>query len=103
MQKKRPPFNAAECLAIGLLWMFLLGFGWVNLLDGGISVRGKSASVTYASGSAGLAVAAGTFLFAGMVTALLARALGWSRLVTGLLVLAALVPPLLFVLFSYGR
>ena len=101
--QKRPPLNAAECLATGLLWMFLLGFGWVNLLDGGISLKGKNASVVYVSGGAGLAVAAGTFLIAGIVTALLARALALSRWVMGLLVLAALVPPLLFVLFSLGR
>ena len=101
--QKRPQFNAAECLAIGLLWMFLLGFGWINLLEGGISLKGKSASVTYASGSAGLAVAAGTFLIAAMVTALLARALGLSRRVTWLLVLAVLALPLLFVLFSFKR
>ena len=101
--QKRPPFNAAECLAMGLLWMFLLGFGWINLLDGGISLKGKSANLTYASGSAGLAVAAGTFLIAAMMTALLARALSLNRLLTWLLVLAALVPPLLFVLFSFKR
>ena len=101
--QKRPQFNAAECLAIGLLWMFLLGFGWINLLEGGISLKGKSASVTYASGSAGLAVAAGTFLIAGMVTALLARALGLSRWVTWLLVLAVLASPLLFVLLGFKR
>ena len=101
--QKRPQFNAAECLAIGLLWLFLLGFGWINLLDGGISLKGKSASVTYASGSAGLAVAAGTFLIAGMVTALLARALGLSRWVTWLLVLAVLASPLLFVLLGFKR
>ncbi len=101
--QKRPQFNAAECLAIGLLWMFLLGFGWINLLEGGISLKGKSASVTYASGSAGLAIAAGTFLIAGMVTALLARALGLSRWVTWLLVLAVLASPLLFVLLGFKR
>ena len=88
---------------MGLLWMFLLGFGWINLLDGGISLKGKSASVTYASGSAGLAVAAGTFLIAAMVTALLARALGLSRRVTWLLVLAVLASPLLFVLLGFKR
>ena len=101
--QKRPPFNAAPCLAVGLLWLFLLGFGWINLLDGGISLKGKSASVTYASGSAGLAIAAGTFLIAGMVTALLARALGLSRWVTWLLVLAVLASPLLFVLLGFKR
>ena len=88
---------------MGLLAIFLLGFGWVNLLDGGISLKGKSASVVYARESSGLAVAAGTFLIAGMVTALLARALALSRWVTWPLVLAVLVPPLLFVLFSLGR
>ena len=88
---------------MGLLEMFLLGFGCVNLLDGGISLNGKSASVVYARESAGLAVAAGTFLIAGMVTALLARALALSRWVTWPLVLAVLVPPLLIVLFSLGR
>ena len=88
---------------MGLLWMFLLGFGWINLLEGGISLKGKSASVTYASGSAGLAIAAGTFLIAGMVTALLARALGLSRWVTWLLVLAVLASPLLFVLLGFKR
>ena len=101
--QKRVPSNAAERLTTGLLWIFLLGFGWVNLLDGGISLKGTSASVGYVRGSAGRAVAAGTFLLAGLVSALLARALALSRFSTGLLVLAALVPPLLFVLFSFGR
>ena len=101
--QKRPPINAAECFATGLLWMFLLGFGWVNLLDGGISLNGKNASMVHVSGGAGLSVAAGTFLIAGMVTALFARTLELSRWVTWLLVLVALVPPLLFVLLSLGH
>ena len=98
--QKRPPFNVAECLAMGLLWMFLLGFGWINLLDGGISLKGKSGHVVYASGNAGLAVAVGTFFLAALVSPLLARTLALSRLASRLLVLAVLVPPLLFVLFG---
>ena len=98
--KKRLPATAAERLAMGLLWLFLLGFGWVNLLDGGISLKGKSGHVVYASGNAGLAVAVGTFFLAALVSPLLARTLALSRLASRLLVLAVLVPPLLFVLFG---
>ena len=98
--KKRLPATAAERLTTGLLWVFLLGFGWVNLLGGGISLKGKSGNVVYASGNTGLAVAAGTFLLAVLVTPLLARTLALSRLASGLLVLVVLVPPLLFVLFN---
>ena len=85
---------------MGLLWLFLLGFGWVNLLDGGISIKGRSGHVAYASGNAGLALAAGTFLLAALVSLLLARILVLSRLVSWLLVLAVLAPPMLFVLLG---
>ena len=98
--KKRLPATGAERLTTGLLWVFLLGFGWVNLLDGGISLRGKSGQIVYAGGNTDLAVAAGTFLLAVLVTLLLARALALSRLASWLMLLAILVPPLLFVLFN---
>ena len=98
--KKRLPATGAERLTTGLLWVFLLGFGWVNLLDGGISLKGKSGNVHYVSGNIGLAVAAGTFLLAVLVTPLLARTLALSRLASWLLVPVVLVPPLLFVLFN---
>ena len=96
--KKRLPATGAERLTTGLLWVFLLGFGWVNLLDGGISLKGKSGQIVYAGGNTGLAVAAGTFLLAALVTSLLARTLALSRLASWLMMLAVLVPPLLFVL-----
>ena len=98
--KKRLPATATERLTTGLLWVFLLGFGWVNLLDGGISLKGKSGQIVYAGGNTGLAVAAGTFLLAALVTSLLARTLALSRLASWLMMLAVLVPPLLFVLFN---
>ena len=98
--KKRLPATAAERLSVGLLWIFLLGFGWVNLLDGGISIKGKSGNVSYVSGNFGLAVAAGTFLMATLVTLLLARTLALSRFASWLLVLVVFVPPLLFWLFN---
>lgn len=98
--KKRLPATGAERLTTGLLWVFLLGFGWVNLLDGGISLKGKSGQIVYAGGNTGLAVAAGTFLLAALVTSLLARTLALSRLASWLMMLAVLVPPLLFVLFN---
>ncbi len=98
--KRRLPATTAERLATGLLWLFLLGFGWVNLLDGGISIKGRNGHVAYASGNAGLALAVGTFLLAALMSLLLARTLGLSRLASWLLVLAVLAPPLLFVLFG---
>ena len=98
--KNQQPSHAAERLAIGLLWVFLMGFGWFDLLTDGISLKGKSGAVAYASGTAGLAIAAGSFLLASLVSLLLARSMALGRWNARLLVLAVLVPPLLFMLLA---
>lgn len=99
MKNVLPP-NFAERLAVGLLWLFLMGFGWVDLLSGGISLKGKSGAIAYASGNVGLAIAAGAFVLASLVSLLLARTLALGRWRTRLLLLVVLAPPLFFVLLG---
>jgi hypothetical protein len=96
--KNIQPPNFAERLVIGLLWLFLMGFGWFDLLNGGISLKGKSGAVAYASGNVGLAIAAGAFVLAALVSLMLARTLAFGSWSTRLLLMAVLAPPLFFVL-----
>lgn len=87
----------AERLVLGLLAGFLVAYGWFDLLQGGIAIKGRSGEVSFADGLAGLLLAAGAFLFAALVSALLAKNLRWGRGATWALSSAILLPPLVFV------
>ncbi|NOT88261.1 MAG: hypothetical protein HOP03_08755 [Lysobacter sp.] len=90
----------AERLAIGILILFLIGYGWFDLWQGGIAVKGRNGVVGYAEGGYALAIAAGAFLFAALVSLLLARSLRLSRPGILLLLAAILLPPLAYVLIG---
>jgi hypothetical protein len=47
----------AERLATGLLVAFFTGLGWVTLIDGGISLHGKTGAVSHLTGAATFAAA----------------------------------------------
>jgi hypothetical protein len=96
----RPPDPTAERLVVGILMLFLIGYGWFDLLQGGIAIKGRSGNVSYADGGLGLAIAAGAFLFAALVSLLLARSfqLRWAGIT--LLPCAILLPPMVYVLIG---
>lgn len=79
----RPYDPTAERLAIGILMLFLIGYGWFDLWQGGIAVKGRNGNVSFADGGVGLAIAAGAFLFAALVSLLLARSVRLPRAVGG--------------------
>lgn len=87
----------AERLIIAILMLFLLGYGWFVLWQGGIAVRGRSGAVSYAEGGYALAIATGAFLFAALVSLLLARSLRLRRPGIALLLGVILLPPLAYV------
>lgn len=96
----KPHDPTAERLAIGILVVFLIGYGWFDLWQGGIAIKGRSGDVAYADGGFGLAIAAGAFLFAALVSLLLARSLRLRRPGIFLLLAAILLPPLAYVLIG---
>lgn len=90
----------AERLAIAILTLFLIGYGWFDLWQGGIAVKGRNGAVSYAEGGYALAIAAGAFLFAALVSLLLARSMRLPRAGIALVLGAILVPPLVYVLIG---
>jgi hypothetical protein len=88
--------NFAQCLVTGLLTGFLVLFGWVTLVQGGISLKGKAAHISYVGGGFATALALGMFLFATLSGLLLARALGLGRLGFTVVVAMVIAPPLFF-------
>lgn len=56
--------RTGERIAFGIMALFFCGFGWMNLLQGGISLKSKQGQVGFVDGVMGLAVAGGTFLLA---------------------------------------
>jgi len=54
--------NFAERLIIGGMSLFFMLAGWYILLNDGVSLKGKSGAVSFAGGSAGLAIAGFVFL-----------------------------------------
>ncbi|MEQ1513506.1 MAG: hypothetical protein ABL934_12635 [Lysobacteraceae bacterium] len=96
----RPYDPTAERLAIGILMLFLIGYGWFDLWQGGIAVKGRNGNVSFADGGVGLAIAAGAFLFAALVSLLLARSVRLPRAGIVLVLGAILVPPLAYVLIG---
>lgn len=96
MSRSQDP--TAERLIIAILMLFLIGYGWFVLWQGGIAVRGRNGAVSYAEGGYALAIATGAFLFAALVSLLLARSLRLRRPGIALMFSAILLPPLAYVL-----
>ena len=90
----------AERLIIAILMLFLIGYGWFVLWQGGIAVKGRSGAVNYAEGGYAFAIAVGAFLFAALVSLLLARSLRLRRPGIALLLGVILLPPLAYVLIG---
>lgn len=88
--------NFAVCLVTSLLTGFLVALGWFTVVQGGISVKGKSGHLSYVGGSYAIAFAIGLFLFAAFSGLVLARAFGLGRLGTTLLLAMIVAPPVVF-------
>jgi hypothetical protein len=99
MQEKQQD-KTAERLAFGIMALFFCGFGWLNLLQGGISLKSKQGQVGYVDGALGLAVAGGTLLLAAACFFMLAHSLSLSRLYTRLGLALIIVPPVLYSYFA---
>ena len=97
--ENRPVGTLAERLASGVVTLFFVVFGWIILLSGGVSLKGKSGAVSYIDGNAGIALACGMFFFGALLALLLARTLRLNRQRTAMLVAMAVVPPLVFLLW----
>jgi hypothetical protein len=96
--KSRPPGTAAERLAAGLLAAFFVAFGWLTLLQGGISLKGRSGGVSYVTGGFGIAAACIAFFIAAMAALLLSRSLKLRRSGCVMLIAMVIVPPAAFLL-----
>lgn len=99
MQEKQQD-KTAERIAFFIMTLFFCGFGWLNLLQGGISLKSKQGHVGYVDGAMGLAVAGGTLLIAAACFFMLAHSLSLSRLNTRLGLALIVVPPLLYSYFA---
>ena len=97
MAESRSP-SAAERLAFALLLLFLVAFGWFTLLNGGVSLKGRTGRVIEATGVTGIAVALGSFALAALLGPLLARAFGLPLRSALLLAVFVVLPPLGFIL-----
>lgn len=65
--------KTGERLALGVVALFCYGFGWLDLWQGGISLRSKQGNVGFVDGVTGLAVAGGLMLVAALCFFMLAR------------------------------
>ena len=97
--ENRPNGTLGERLAVGVVGLFFVVFGWIILLNGGVSLKGKRGAVSYIDGNAGITLACGMFFFGALLALLLARTLGLNRHRAAMLVALVVVPPLLFVLW----
>ena len=94
------PDPTAERIAAALLAVFFFLFGWYTLMQGGITLRGKSGLTSFVGGYLGLAVAGFTFLVATLGVALLLRSLDSGRRTYWIGSSIVLLPPLVFALLQ---
>lgn len=88
--------KTGERIASGIMALFFLGFGWLNLLQGGISLKSKQGHVSFVDGVMGQVVAGGTLLLAAVCFFLLAHSLSLSRSNTRLGLALILLPPFFY-------
>ncbi len=99
MQEKKQD-KTAERIVFGIMTLFFCGFGWLNLLQGGIALKSKQGQVGYVDGAMGVAVAGGTLMIAAACFLLLAHSFPLSRLNTRLGLAWIVVPPFLYYYFT---
>ena len=95
--EKSPATRMGERIAAGLLAVFFEAMGWLTLLQGGITLKGKSGRTSFVDGSMSLVLALSFFLVSALGVALLLRSLGARRSTYGLAAVLLLLPPLVFV------
>ena len=95
--KSAPTDKTAERLAAGLLFFFLVGFGWSILLMGSVTLSGKR-GISHIDGNAALIVAGGTFCFAALCSLLFSKTMGFGRQRRAFLIALVLLPPAIYLL-----
>ena len=95
--EKSPASRTGERVAAGLLAVFFEAMGWLTLLQGGISLKGKSGHSSFVDGSMSLVMALFFFLVSALGVALLLRSLGARRNTYALAAVLLLLPPLVFI------
>lgn len=90
--------KTAERLAIAIVLVFLLGFGWLTLLQGGITLKGKSGHESFVDGRLGIATAGFDFLIAALCALLLGKSFNAHSRTYAILLVGVLVPPVIFLL-----
>jgi hypothetical protein len=74
--RKTPGDIAAERIVSATMATILMGYGWLVLLNEGVTIYGKSGRTTHLSGAASLWYAAAIFLAAGGLSFCSAKSLG---------------------------
>ena len=95
--EKPPASRTGERVTAGLLAVFFEAMGWFTLLQGGISLKGKSGHSSFVDGGMGLVMALFFFLVSAFGVALLLRSLDARRSTYTLAAVLLLLPPLVFV------
>lgn len=88
----------AERLATGLLVAFFTGLGWVTLVDGGISLHGKTGAVSHLTGAGARWFALSAFAVAAIASLLLSKSLWLSSRGAATFAAAVLLHPALYLL-----
>lgn len=91
------PYPTAERIIACILAIFFACFGWVTLVQGGITLKGKRGVVSFVNGWPGVAVAGLAFLVAGFGVSLLLRSCKVGRSVHYIAWAIVLVPPVAYV------
>ena len=86
----------AERFITGLMTLFFMASGWFVLLNGGVSLKGKSGAVSFVDGNAGIAVAGFAFFIAALMGLMFARCLNLGMKASIVLISIIIVPPILF-------
>jgi len=98
----RPSHNPlAERVIASTMAAFFALFGWFDLLQGGITLKGRSGRTSFVDGWVGIAVAAFAFLIAIFGVSLLLRTFKVRRSTYYFSWAIMLLPPVFFILFRH--
>jgi hypothetical protein len=91
----------AERVAASILAIFFAFFGWFDLVQGGIALKGRSGHISFVDGWVGIAVAGLAFLVAAFGVSILLRTFKASRSTHYFGWVIMLLPPVFFILFRH--
>ena len=91
----------AERIIASIMATFFALFGWFDLLQGGITLKGRNGHTSFVDGWVGIAVAGLAFLVATFGVSLLLRTFRASRSTHYFSWVILLLPPVFFILFRH--